>query len=83
MKSIHLEISEQNFTLLWRALHAQEERLLKVIEAHCEDEESELAAFAGNDLIYLRLYREEIRKAALNANFGTNVFSLSDEVIEG
>lgn len=82
MRKFNLEVSEQNFNLIWRALHALEENLLKVIEAHEDDPESELAAFAGNDLVYLRLYKSELEKSAKEAVFSNNAFSLSDEVIE-
>ena len=74
-RKLTLELSEQNFNLLWRSLHALEEKLQKVIEEHGDDPAGELAAFAGNDLVYLRLYREELEKAAKDAVF-------SDHVIE-
>ena len=67
MRKFNLEISEQNFNLLWRSLNALEVNLLKVIEEHEDDTEGELAAFAGNDLVYLRLYKGELEKAAKTA----------------
>ena len=82
MRKLTLEINESNFNLLWRSLHALEEDLLKVIEEHGNDPEGELAAFAGNDLVYLRLYKDELEKAAKEAVFSNNVFNLSEEVIE-
>lgn len=82
MRKFSLEISEQNFNLIWRALHALEQNLLQVVAENEDDPEGELAAFAGNDLVYLRLYKHELGKAANGASFSNSVFSLSDEVIE-
>lgn len=82
MRKFSLEVSEQHFNLLWRSLHAQEEKLLKIIAENEDDDEGELAAFAGNDLVYLRLYRDDLEKEAKNAAFSEKVFSLSDDVIE-
>lgn len=82
MRKFSTEISEQNFNLIWRALHALEENLLQVVAENEDDIEGELAAFAGNDLVYLRLYRDELEKAAKKAIFSNNVFNLSDEIIE-
>lgn len=82
MRKFTLEVSEKNFSLLWRSLHALEEKLLKVIEEHGDDPDGELAAFAGNDLVYLRLYRDHLKKAAKESVFSDNVFDLSDDVIE-
>lgn len=81
MRNFTLEVSEQNFNLIWRGLAAQEEKLLKVIEEHGDDDESELAAFASNDLIYLRLYKDQLQKAATDAAFSPKVFKLTDDVI--
>ena len=40
-----------NFSLPWRSLHAQEQKLLKEFEEHGDGPEGEQGAFAGNDLI--------------------------------
>lgn len=82
MRKFTLEVSEQNFNLLWRSLHALEEKLLNIIEEHGDDPDGELAAFAGNDLVYLRMYKDEIEKAAKQAVFSNSAFSLSEDVIE-
>lgn len=82
MRKINIDISEQNFNLLWRALHALEQNLLQVVAENEDDLDGELAAFAGNDLVYLRLYKDELEKAARDALFSNSAFSLSDEVIE-
>jgi hypothetical protein len=82
MRKFSLEVSEQNFNLIWRALHALEQNLLQVIAENEDDIDGEFAAFAGNDLVYLRLYRNDLERAAKDALFSKNVFSLSDEVLE-
>jgi hypothetical protein len=82
VRKFNLEASEQHFNLLWRSLIALEKNLLKIIEENADDSDGELAAFAGNDLVYLRLYKDDLEKAAKEAKFSDNVFSLSDEVIE-
>ena len=82
MRKFNIDISEQNFNLIWRALHALEHNLLQVIAENEDDEDGELAAFAGNDLVYLRLYKDELEKVARDASFNNGAFSLSDEVIE-
>lgn len=82
MRKINIDISEQNFNIIWRALHALEQNLLQVVAENEDDPDGELAAFAGNDLVYLRLYKDELEKAARDASFYNSAFSLSDEVIE-
>jgi hypothetical protein len=82
MRKINLDISEQNFNIIWRALHALEQNLLQVVAENEDDPDGELAAFAGNDLVYLRLYKDELEKAARDASFYNSAFNLSDEVIE-
>lgn len=82
MRKLTLELSEQNFNLLWRSLHALEERLEKLTEEDESDADGEKAAFAANDLVYLRLYKGELEKEARAAFRNENVLSLSDEVIE-
>lgn len=81
MRKFMLEVSESNFNLLWQSLHAQESNLLKIIAENEDDDEGELAAFAGNDLAYLRLYKDQLEKMAKEAKFGNSAFSLSNEVI--
>lgn len=80
MRKLALELSEQNFNLLWRALHCLEEKLARIADE--SDPEGEKAAFAGNDLVYLRLYKDEIEKEARAAYRNESVFNISDEVIE-
>lgn len=81
MRKFLLEVSEKNFNLLWQSLHAQELALLKIIDEHEDDPEGELAAFAGNDLIYLRLFKKDLEKMAKEACFGSSAFILSGKVI--
>ena len=82
MRKFSIEVSEQNFNLIWRALYALEQNLLQVVAENEDEPDGELAAFAGNDLVYLRLYKDELEKAAKGASFSNSAFSLSDEVIE-
>ena len=58
MRKLQLELSADNFGLVWRALHAEEEKLQEIINSH--DEESDEAIDAANDMVYLRLYRDEL-----------------------
>lgn len=81
MRKLTLEVSEQHFSLLWRSLQALEEQLLSTVARFEDDPESELAAFAGNDLVYLRLYKDDLERAAKAAGFSENVFQLGDDVI--
>lgn len=81
MKKFNLEVTEQNFNLLWRSLDALEKKLLQVIADNEDNEDSEEAAFAGNDLVYLRMYRDDLKRDAETAGFNKSAFSLSDTVI--
>ena len=82
MRKFNVEIDEQHFNLLWRSLDAYEQSLLRIIENHQGDDDSEEAAFAGNDLVYLRLYRDDLEREARAAKFSDGVFCLSDDIIE-
>jgi hypothetical protein len=82
MRKFNLDISERNFALIWRSLGALEASLLSVIEENENDPDCELAAFAGNDLVYLRLYRDDLERMARAAGFSKNVFVDSEAVIK-
>lgn len=82
MRKFNLEVTENNFNLIWRGFHALEQNLLQVIAENEDDMDGELSAFAGNDLVYLRLYRDDLQKLAKEAGFSNCAFSLSDEVLE-
>ena len=81
MRHFPLDISEQHFNLLWRSMYALEQKLLDTITENENDPDSELASFAGNDLVYLRLYRDELKDLAVKANFGKNAFSINEDVL--
>ena len=82
MRNLSLMIDEQNFNLIWRGLAAREKELLKIIEEHKDDEDDEIAPCANNDLIYLRLYQDQLKELATDATFRDNVFDTSDELID-
>lgn len=75
MSKLQLELSADNFGLIWRALHAEEEKLQEIINSN--DEESDEAIDAANDMVYLRLYREELKGKA-ESIFGSSVFVLDN-----
>lgn len=80
MRSFHLEINEQNFNLLWRAIHDRENTLVDNLTQ--EEEDSDNAALLNNDLIYLRLYKNNLEKQARAASFSEGGFSLDDGVLD-
>ncbi len=82
MRTLTLELTSQNFNLIWRSLAALEKNLLQIIADNEDDDDGEKAAFAGNDLVYLRLYKEELEKEAREIFKSENVFNVSDDVIE-
>jgi hypothetical protein len=77
-RELQLNLKAKHFSLIWMALHDREEKLLKIIEENGED--SDEAALAGNDIIFLRLYRKELKQRAETV-FNSNVFDLSEEPI--
>ena len=81
MRKFTLEVDEKSFNLLWHSLCAREDDLLAIIKEH-EDDESEIGPMASNDLVYLRLYKKELKEQAEKAVFGENVFNISDEIID-
>lgn len=78
MGKLQLELSADNFGLVWRALHAEEARLQEIINTH--DEESDEAIDAANDMVYLRLYRKELKGKA-EGIFGDSVFILDNVLV--
>ena len=78
-RRLTLHLKGQHFSLIWMALHDREQKLLQIIEGYGED--SDEGALAANDIIYLRLYRDELQKKAVEV-FEPNVFDLSEEQIQ-
>lgn len=80
MRKFKLEIDETTFNLLWRSLCDREEKLLKVIEGN--DEESDEALVANNDIIYLRATKNALKQYAKEAGFRDEAFETSEEIID-
>lgn len=80
MRTFTIEINEKFFNLLWRSLHARETELLRQIADKGED--SDDAALAGNDVVYLRLCKDELEEWAKAAVFSDGVFSLDEGFID-
>ncbi len=59
-RELDLKIDRATFTLLWKSLHAREDALLQVVEQHGED--SDEGADALNDIVALRLYKNELKE---------------------
>jgi len=79
MRDLPLTLNDTAFRLVWRALHDREEKLLRIVKQ--EDSGSDGAALAGNDLVYLRMWRKGLEEKARSV-FGEEVFALSDETID-
>lgn len=75
MRVLELKIDRSTFNLLWKSLHAREETLLRRVEEYGED--SDEGADALNDIMALRLYRNELREDA-EPVFDANAFLTDD-----
>ncbi len=62
MNELDIKLDSNSFNLLWKALHAHENNLLKIVDEFGED--SDEGADALNDLAFLRLYKDGIKKKA-------------------
>lgn len=76
MRELYLNLNHDNFSLFWLSLLARENELLKLVVEYGED--SDEGSFALNDLVYLRLYREDLKEKAEKV-FDQSVFSTSNE----
>lgn len=74
-REIEITITENNFNLIWCALHDRETKLLRVIDKY--GEESDEAVHAANDLIYLRLYKDSLKSKAESV-FWPDTFTVDD-----
>jgi len=79
MANFNLSLDQSRFNLLWRSLYAREKELFSIIENHGED--SDEGADALNDIVALRLYRDELKEQA-EALFDENAFILEDIPID-
>lgn len=80
MRTFALEIDEKSFNLLWRSVAAREKELLVKISK--DNEETDEAAFIGNDIVYLRLVKKELQEKAEKAGFSSGSFSLDENFID-
>ena len=78
MRSFDITIDEKLFNLLWRSISEREGELEHNIEHSNEDN----AALIGNDLVYLRLCKKELKDKAESSNFTDGAFSLEEEYID-
>lgn len=80
MRSFLIDIDEKYFNLIWRSLTERERTLLNNIEQ--EGDGLDMAAFAANDLVYLRLCKKELEQKARAAGFSDVAFSEDDGLID-
>lgn len=76
MRELNLILDRSAFTLIWTSIHAREDCLLERVEEFGED--SDEGADALNDLAYLRLYKNGLKRQAETV-FDSNAFIVSDE----
>ena len=75
-RELSLSLKAQHFSLIRKALHAREAKLIKIIER--KGEASEEGASTGSDKIHVRLYKKELKEKA-GAVFFPNVLELNEE----
>ena len=80
MKSFDMNVDEKYFNLLWRSLSERESELEVNIEG--SDVNADNSALMGNDLVYLRMCKQELEENAQKANFSEGVFSLDDDYVD-
>ena len=80
MRSFTLEVDEKYFNLLWRSIVAREIELLDSLSQ--EDEDSDESALIGNDIVYVRLCKKELREKAEKSSFSDGAFSLDDNYVD-
>ncbi len=80
MRFFELKVDEKYFNLLWRALTERENELAFEIEK--SEEDADEAALLGNELVYLRLCKKDLKEKAEENNFSDSVFSLENEYID-
>lgn len=80
MKEFQLTVDEKAFNLLWRSLADRESELQSNIELVGEG--SDAAALLGNELVFLRLTKQELEEKASQAGFSKGAFSLEEGHID-
>lgn len=80
MEKLNLSLDQSTFNLVWRSLHAREKELLDVVDTYGDD--SDEGADALNDLVVLRLYKDELQEQAKQVFSDENAFILEDVAID-
>jgi len=80
MRKITLDLDEIEFNIFWRALSDRETKLLEIIEMN--DEESDEALAANNDIIHLRCIKDFLREKSTEAGFTEDVFQVGEETMD-
>lgn len=80
MRVVNINIDETAFNVFWRSLCEREKKLLHIIQSN--DEESDEAVVANNDIIYLRAVMESFKKQGEEAGFRAEAFETSDEILD-
>jgi hypothetical protein len=82
MRSFHLKVDERYFNMLWRSLLAREKELMEIVAEHEDDEDSDEAIMAANDVVYVRMSKKSIEKLAREAGFPESAFSVDDTIVD-
>lgn len=80
MRKITIDLDETEFNVFWRSLTDRETKLLDIIEGN--DEESDEALAANNDIIHIRCIKDYLRDKGTKAGFGDEVFSTDEGTID-
>jgi len=80
MKEVKINLSEAAFNVYWRSLCDREHKLLNIIESN--DEESDEAIVANNDVIYLRAVKQSLEKQGREAGFRNEAFETSQDILD-
>ncbi len=80
MREVTINLNEATFNVYWRSLCDREQKLLEIIESN--DEESDEAIVANNDIIYLRATKESLEKEGKKAGLRTEAFEISEEILD-
>lgn len=80
MRKITVDMDESEFNVFWRSLSDREAKLLEVIDDN--DEESDEALAANNDIIHIRCIKDYLKEKSSNAGFSENAFSTDEGTID-
>lgn len=80
MRKITIDLDETEFNVFWRSLTDRETKLLDAIEHN--DEESDEALAANNDIIHIRCIKDHLKSESRKAGFGDEAFSIDEGTID-